>query len=57
MRPAGGGNGNGNRGSNGQGNDAAEAYRGKLRAEDLGYSDPNYESKHNKSIISVDRHV
>ena len=40
--------------------DAAEgsAVRtGKLRAEDLGYFDPDYESERNESIVSSGRHV
>ena len=31
--------------------------RTKLRAEDLGYFDPYYESEHNEAIVSVGRHV
>ena len=30
---------------------------GKLRAEDLGYFDPDYESENNESIVSVGRHI
>ena len=31
--------------------------RGKLRVEDLGYFDPDYESERNEAIVSVGRHV
>ena len=47
-------------GGNGPGNNAAAdpaSRAGKLRAEDLGYFDPDYESEKNESIVSVGRHV
>ena len=36
---------------------AADTPRSRLRAEDLGFFDPDYESEHNESIISSGRHV
>ena len=32
-------------------------YLGKLRAKDLKYFNPDYESENNKSIISVSRYI
>ena len=52
------GAGNGGAGNGGLGRDpATDTPRGKLRAEDLGYFDPDYESESNKAIVSAGRHV
>ena len=35
----------------------AASRSGKLRAEDLGYFDPDYESERNESIVNAGRHI
>lgn len=51
LRP----NGNGNAGSADQATDTPRS--GKLRAEDLGYFNLDYESENNKPIISAERYI
>lgn len=36
---------------------ADSSRHGRLRAEDLAYFDPDYESEHNESIVSAGRHI
>ena len=55
MRPPGAGSGSGSGSGTGADPDAPRST--KLRAEDLGFFDPDYESEHNESIVSSGRHV
>ena len=49
--------GGGNNPGNNATADAANRASSKLRAEDLGYFDPDYESERNEAIVSVGRHI